>query len=146
MKKRLGPLTCLAVGAALLTFAGCRAVGTTAHSEHPAEVEQVPDSDIARLTLTERAIDRLDLQTAAVTGGDASSPAKVVPYGALIYDAHGDTWVYTMPRPRTFIRSQVKVDRIDGDNVLLAEGPDVGTLVATAGVAELYGTEFKVGH
>jgi hypothetical protein len=144
MNKPFGPLV-LAGCAAALALSGCRTVATTASHEHPAEVEEMPDSDISRVTLTERAIDRIDLQTAAVTEGGTAA-GRVVPYAALIYDAHGDTWVYTMPKPRTFLRSQVKVDRIEGNDVHLTEGPDVGMLVATAGVAELYGTEFKVGH
>ena len=64
----------------------------------------------------------------------------------IIYDAHGGTGVYTSPKPRTFVRQKISVDRIDGDWVLLDEGPAVGTSVASVGVAELYGTEFEVGH
>jgi len=70
---------------------------------------------------------------------------KVVPYSALIYDPHGDTWVYTSPTPRTFVRHEVEVDYIEGDVAVLDEGPPAGTVVATVGVAELYGTEFKMG-
>jgi hypothetical protein len=29
---------------------------------------------------------------------------------------------------------------------ILKDGPPAGTVVASVGVAELYGTEFKVGH
>jgi len=71
---------------------------------------------------------------------------KVVPYSALIYDPQGETWVYTSPQPRTFVRASVDVDYIDGDVAVLESGPPAGTVVASVGVAELYGTEFKVGH
>lgn len=71
---------------------------------------------------------------------------KVVPYSALIYDPNGDTWVYTSPTPRTFIRYEVEVDYIEGNMAVLDEGPPTGTVIATVGVAELYGAEFKVGH
>jgi hypothetical protein len=78
----------------------------------------------------------------------AGSGAKrsVVPYSALIYDSRGQTWVYTSPSPRTFVRQKVEVDQIQGDTGVLSDGPVVGTAVASVGAAELYGTEFKVGH
>lgn len=71
---------------------------------------------------------------------------KVVPYSALIYDPHGQTWIYTSPKPRTFVRHKVEVDYIQGKVAVLKDGPPTGTVVASVGVAELYGTEFKVGH
>lgn len=71
---------------------------------------------------------------------------RVVPYSALIYDRDGQTWVYTSPTPRTFVRHKVEVDHIDGDVAVLNDGPPADTVVASVGVAELYGTEFKVGH
>ena len=119
----------------------------TAHGEHPSEVEHIAGSDISRVTLTERAIERIDLRTTQVREMDvAGTPRTFVPYSSIIYDAHGGTWVYTSPKPRTFVRQKITVDRIDGDWVLLDEGPAVGTSVASVGVAELYGTEFEVGH
>jgi hypothetical protein len=71
---------------------------------------------------------------------------KVVPYGAVIYDAYGGTWVYTSPEPRVFVRHEIDIDYIDGDMTVLSHGPDVGTAVVTVGVAELFGTEFEIGH
>ena len=64
----------------------------------------------------------------------------------IIYDPHGHTWVYTSPKERTFVRAEIMIDRIDGDRVYLKEGPPLGTIVASVGVAEIYGTEFEVGH
>jgi hypothetical protein len=64
----------------------------------------------------------------------------------LIYDAQGTTWVYTSPQPMTFVRHKVVVDYIEGLTAVLSDGPAAGTLVASVGVAELYGTEFAVGH
>ncbi len=71
---------------------------------------------------------------------------QIVPYSALIYDPKGHTWVYTSPQPRTFTRHKVVVEYIQGDEAVLKDGPAAGTVVASVGVAELYGTEFKVGH
>jgi hypothetical protein len=70
----------------------------------------------------------------------------MVPYSALIYDPQGQTWVYTSPAPRTFVRHKVEVDYIEGDMVYLKDGPPAGTVIASVAVAELYGTESGVGH
>jgi hypothetical protein len=70
---------------------------------------------------------------------------KVIPYGAVIYDLHGETWVYTNPEPLVFVRHPILVDYIEGDLAVLMEGPPAGTEVAMVGVAELFGTEFGVG-
>jgi hypothetical protein len=70
---------------------------------------------------------------------------SVVPYEAVIYDLQGETWVYTNPAPLTYVRHQVKVDYIDGENAVLAQAPPMGTKVVSVGVAELFGTEFGIG-
>ena len=54
--------------------------------------------------------------------------------------------VYTSPEPRTFVRQKIDVDYIQGESAYLNDGPPEGTVVATVGVAELYGSEFKMGH
>jgi len=101
---------------------------------------------LVRGIFTERAMERIGVQTAEIIEVSQSPPQKVVHYGALIYGPEGETWVYTSPQPRVFLRNEVDVDRIEGDRVFLNEGPPVGTVVATVGVAEIYGTEFEVGH
>jgi hypothetical protein len=63
-----------------------------------------------------------------------------------MYDIGGGTWVYTVPRPLTFLRHSVVVETITGDKAYLREGPPLGTSVVTVGVAELYGTEKGLGH
>ena len=45
-----------------------------------------------------------------------------------------------------FVRQAVVVEHIDGDRVILAEGPPTGTVVATVGVTQLMGAEHKYGH
>ena len=54
--------------------------------------------------------------------------------------------MYTSPKNRVFVRQAIDVDFIEGDRVVLRDGPPVGTSVATLGVAELYGTEYELGH
>jgi hypothetical protein len=71
---------------------------------------------------------------------------KVVPYSAVIYGAHGETWVYASPEPLTYVRHPVSIDYVDDDLAVLSEGPPAGTDVVTVGVAELFGAEFEVGH
>jgi hypothetical protein len=70
---------------------------------------------------------------------------KVIPYGAVLYDLHGETWVYTNPETLIFVRHSIVVDYIEGGMAVLIDGPPAGTAVATVGVAELFGTEFGVG-
>jgi multidrug efflux pump subunit AcrA (membrane-fusion protein) len=93
------------------------------------------------VTLTAEGAERAGLQTASVR---RSGDHRVVPYSALIYDGEGRTFVYTAPTPRTFLRSPVVVDRIEGDRVLLTDGPAAGSRVVTTGAAEVYGTELDV--
>jgi hypothetical protein len=70
---------------------------------------------------------------------------KIIPYGAVLYDAHGDTWTYTSPEAMVFVRHAIAIDYIEGDLAILTDGPATGTLVVTSGAAELYGAEFGVG-
>jgi len=129
---------------------GCQEKSTalTTH-ENPAFVTPIDGSEISRVTLSEAAMKRLDIQTSAVTENKSprtESAQKAVPYSALIYDSRGNTWVYTSPNPRVFVRAPIDVDYIQDGTAFLSKGPEPGTNVATVGVAELYGTEFTVGH
>ncbi len=116
----------------------------------PAHVEQIEGSEVKHVTLTEKAIERIDLKTALVREeqvvGIDGGMRKIVPYSALIYDPNGKTWVYISPEPRKFVRHPVDVERIVGDDAVLFAGPDKDTAVATVGAAELYGAEHGVGH
>ena len=69
----------------------------------------------------------------------------MVPYAAILYDLNGNTWVYTVPAPLTYVRASITVDHIDGDQVYLLDGPPEGTEVVTVAVAELYGIDTGVG-
>ena len=74
-----------------------------------------------------------------------SGMRRVIPYSALVYEINGDTWVYTSPEPRVFVRGKVVVDYIDGDRAMLREGPPAGTQIVSVGATELYGAEFRTG-
>lgn len=69
---------------------------------------------------------------------------KVVPYAAVLYGVHGETWVYGNPEPLVYVRQPIMVDYIEGDVAFLSEGPPVGTEVVTVGAEELFGTETGV--
>jgi hypothetical protein len=71
---------------------------------------------------------------------------KVVPHSAVIYGAHGESWVYTSPEALTYVRHPITIDYIEDELAVLSDGPPAGTEVVTVGVAELFGTEFEVGH
>jgi len=228
--------------AVIVILAGLQTVACTQKAEilselKPAKVERVPGTDLSRLTLTPKAVERLDIKTAAVreervgarkrlvagevivkpaaandssklwvrvplspgdirsvaagqpaqvaslgdaTGGTTAravnSPNgakdalhyavdqpdgftlgqrvrvqlalsgagmhRVVPTSSVLYDAKGKTWVYTNPEPQVFVRHAITVDHIDGDRVVLSDGPAPGTTVVTVGAAELLGTEY----
>ena len=70
---------------------------------------------------------------------------KIIPYSALIYEINGDTWVYTSPEARVFVRARVVADYVDGNRAVLTEGPPSGTQVVSIGATQLYGAEFRVG-
>lgn len=137
-------LVAATLASAMLALPGCANIAQAgaAPGPEPAVVEEITE-DLSRLTLTAKAIERLGLETAEVEDGDQG---LTVPYAALIYDHDGDTWVYTSPEPEVFVRAAVVVDRIEGDIVRLADGPEVGTLVVTLGAAELFGAEFDTAH
>jgi hypothetical protein len=97
---------------------------------------------ISRITLLPRAASRLDIKTAEIR--EDPSGRKVTPYASIIYDLDGDAWVYTVSAPLTFVRQEVVVELIKGDDAYLKEGPPAGTQVVTVGVPELYGTEVGV--
>jgi len=69
----------------------------------------------------------------------------VVPLASLVRDLSGGSWVYERRDSVTFVRRRVDVTRVSGAYAILASGPRVGTIVVTAGTAELFGTEFGAG-
>ena len=72
-------------------------------------------------------------------------PQLVIPYAAVLYDLHGETWVYTNPEPLVFVRQPITVDFVDGDRAVLLDGPPAGTAIVTVGAPELFGADTGVG-
>jgi hypothetical protein len=134
------------VFAACLPLASCqKAADTAADDEHevkPATVEHLKGPQPTRVTLTEDAARRIDVQTAHVADTQvAGEKRKVIPYASVLYDVNGDTWTWINSSPLTFVRTPIKIDSIDGDKAVLTDGPDPGALVVTVGATELFGSE-----
>ena len=125
----------------------------SAATDSAATVEARPGA-VNRVTLTEKAAERLAIKTVAVTESEApardacghGSLRKVVPYAVVLCDVNGGTWVYPMPRPLTYIRERVTVESVEGELAMLSEGPTAQTAAVTDGLAELYGVELGVGQ
>jgi hypothetical protein len=134
---------------AALPLSACAPVATaTATKPKPYKLEKPEGTSLTRLRIEQRVFDRIRIKTSTVReverfGGETAR--KVVDYAAVVYEPKGDTAIYTNPEPLVFVRQPIKVDYIDGDVAVLAEGPPAGTAVVTVGTAELLGMEFGVG-
>lgn len=144
----------MALVAMSLVATGCQApaADTTTEEVEPASIELVPgQEELHRITLTERAAERLGIRTVEVARAAGPLDRSQIPYSSIIYDAQGDAWAYVADgAPLVFVRQAITVDDIvadpAGDYAILSEGPEPGTPVVTVGVAELFGAEFEVGH
>ncbi len=127
-----------------LALAGCAKTSSDAELVGPATLAPVAGGGgLQQITLTDKAVERLDLQMAPIAQEGAE---LVIPYAAVVYDADGKTWAYTSPKNLTYVRSPITVARIVGDKAFLSAGPTVGTNVVTVATAELYGTEAGIGY
>ena len=85
----------------------------------------------------------MSLQTAPIR---ENGQEMVIPYDAVIYGADGNTYAYTAPEPRTFVRQEISIDHVDGESAMISDGPPAGTEVVSVGAAIVYGSEFEVAH
>jgi hypothetical protein len=142
------PASLASLAVAALFLAGCAAA--SAHEDPPpAVVKDIPGSAVKQLQLTDQAIHRLGITTAAVRAGQAAVDGqrgtyKLIPYSAVIYDNDGSTWAFVNTSPRTFIRQRITVGAIQGSTAVLAAGPAPGAAVVTLGAPELLGTEYDI--
>ena len=142
-------LRVLAGGFALLIaglpMSGCKEVEEEEPAGYePAKLEELKGKhELKRVTFTSEGAKRVGLRTARLR---EDRNVLVVPYGALIYDPDGTTYVYVVIRALSFQREQVKVERIDGGQALLSDGPPAGTEVVTVGAAEVHGTELEIAE
>lgn len=75
----------------------------------------------------------------------AAENGLVIPDSAVVYDVHGETWVYEDLGKGTFARRRISVARQVGDRAIASRGLAEGTRVVSVGPAELFGTEFGAG-
>jgi hypothetical protein len=115
----------------------------TASHHEPAKLEPIKGTDVQRVIFDAEAAKAVGLQTAPIR---ENGQEMVIPYDAVIYGADGNTYAYTAPEPRTFVRQEISIDHVDGESAMLSDGPPAGTEVVTVGAAEVYGTEFEVAH
>jgi hypothetical protein len=121
-----------------LILAACGPAAVEEDTNKPVTLEPIAGTDLNRLILTEKAAERLGLETVPVV---AQEGQVVIPYAALLYDPSGQAWVYVNVGPLAFERQAITVDSIQGDQVFLSEGPEAGANVVTLGATELYGSE-----
>jgi hypothetical protein len=149
----------------VLSLAGCRQAPTSETTKvEPATIEKIAGSSFSRITLTERAIERLGIETDGVRQTEIDGKRrKVVSYGAVLYEHTGKAYVYTNTEPRVFVRAPITIERIqeldanDGgvetvppgkteEVAILSKGPSAGVPVVTVGGPELFGVEFGIGE
>ena len=130
---------------AFLQVSACTQTQAVGEKIMPVQLATIEGTDLKYLVLTEKAAERIDIQTTPVQEELVNGINRIiVPYAAVIYDLHGETWLYTNPEPLTFVRAIIIIDSIEGDKAILVEGPSLGTEVVTVGVAELFGAETGV--
>src|SRR5918911_1738384 len=95
-------LLVLMVAGLLLSACGPSAADVETPEDGPAKIEHLDGANPTRVTLTEEAAKRLDIQT-------APAQEDVIPYAAVLYDTEGNTWVYTNPEPFVFVRSSITI-------------------------------------
>ena len=143
---KLGGFAASFAALAMITLgaSGCSEAGASneSNSETAVTVESAGQDQPARLTVSERAEERLGLRTEPVrpvTGQPGAT--EVIPYSAVVYDADGESWAFSSPSPRTYVRVPIEISSITGKTVQLKSGPPVGTQVVVVGVPELVGAE-----
>jgi hypothetical protein len=144
MPRGLRPAVIVAACASL-TLAACSEVEEKSSTSYePSSLSPIKGSDdVQQVTLTAESAARVGLRTAAIR---ADGRVTVVPSDAVVYDAEGHSYVYTAPKPLSYVRAEVHVTGGDDRTTRLSDGPPAGTQVVTRGAAEVYGTEFEVGH
>lgn len=128
-----------------LTLSGCAQKSALVEKIKPAQLEAIEGTSYKRIILTQKASERLGIETAPVSNKLVDgSEQKVIPYAAVMYGLQGETWTYINPEPLIYQRQTIVIKTIQGDLAVLSEGPAPGTMVVTVGAAELYGTEVGV--
>jgi cobalt-zinc-cadmium efflux system membrane fusion protein len=70
-----------------------------------------------------------------------SSNSLIVPWSAIVFDVHGNTWAYVETAAHSYTRIRVVVKHSAGEEAVLASGPTAGTKVVIHGAEQLFGAE-----
>jgi len=145
MKLRGSATSVAALAVITLGAGGCSEAGPSneGNPETAVTVETAAEGQPARITVSERAEQRLGIRTEPVRpiSSDPNGAAEVISYSAVVYDADGKSWAFSAPAPRTYIRVPIEISSIGGTTVRLKSGPPVGTQVVVLGAPELVGAE-----
>jgi hypothetical protein len=145
MKLRGFAASFAALGLITLGASGCSEAGASneSNAETAVTVESAGEDQPARLTVSERAEERLGLRTEPVRplAGQPNGTTEVISYSAVVYDSDGKSWAFSSPAPRTYVRVPIDITSITGKTVQLKSGPPVGTQVVVVGAPELVGAE-----
>jgi hypothetical protein len=91
------------------------------------------------VTLTKLGAQQIGLETTPIE-------KDRIPYASILYDAaDGQPYVFVNTEGLKFHREDVDIEKIEGDTVFLAGGPENGTRVVTVGVPQIHGAELEFG-
>ena len=137
----------LVVAVGVILSRGPEASTGHATGHEAATVEPIEGSELSRVRLSSRAVERLGIQTEPVReSANGRLPRTVIPYAAVLYDVAGKSFAFTNPEPLVYVRAPIGIESIAGDDAVLSAGPPAGTQVVTVGAAELFGAELGVDH
>ena len=143
-----GLVTLLLLLLASLAISACGAAPGTEEDEvsQAAKVEPIPGTHMKQIVLEPEAVERLGIRTTAVRPWHErdGGVGVQVPHASVFYAAEGASFIYTNPKPRTYVRQKVVIDDIIRGKAYLAKGPPPGTTVVTEGASELLGVETGV--
>lgn len=89
--------------------------------------------------------ERLSVSIPLKRGAAHRGGGIAVPSSAIVYDIHGNAWVYRKAANRKYARQRVETSEVSGGNAIISRGLEKGAVVVTAGAAELFGSEFGPG-
>lgn len=88
---------------------------------------------------------RIDQKVRVTLTLRSAEEGLAVPFGSILYDQHGGTWLYVRTSINAYTRRRVEVHHVVGSVAVVTRGLAAGAEVVIAGAAELFGTEFGAG-
>ena len=119
--------------------AACKQAEAVEQEHYQASKISPGEGDHPVVTLTKLGADQIGLETTPIEDDQ-------IPYASILYDAaDGQPYVFVNSEGLKFHREDVDIEKIDGDTVFLASGPENGTRVVTVGVPQIHGAELEFG-